>query len=141
MSWLQEALPHSASVHVPVALGVLMPPLFLSVWIAVRRGWLPHRIWIGLGALAAVQCAAIGFALLTGERAEFLSAANGDLVERHEHAAQALGPLWLVLTLGIAWVAWRRTMDRVLLALLLGLAVGQAVLTAYAGHLGGHLMN
>ena len=82
---------HPKVVHVPIALGVLMPFVASAVLLAWWRGWLPHRAWLLALGLQAVLVGSGIVALRTGEaeeeRVERVVAER--FIEEHEEAAEA----------------------------------------------------
>ena len=61
---------HPKLVHLPIALAVLMPLLFLGLGLAIRRAWLPPRAWFLALALQGVLLAGGFAARWSGERDE-----------------------------------------------------------------------
>lgn len=82
---------HPKLVHVPMALGMLMPLIAGGVLLAWWRGWLPRRGWLFAIGLQAILVGSGVLALRSGEaeedRVEQVVAES--LIERHEEAAQA----------------------------------------------------
>lgn len=130
---------HPKLVHVPLALGVLMPLIAGALLLAWWRGWLPRRVWVLAIALQAVLVGSGLLALRTGE-------AESDRVERvvperiveaHEEAAELFvwaGGAVLALMIGAGALTRRAaglptaaaaTVGTVLV-LLLGYRTGQA---------------
>lgn len=88
---MNDLLFHPKVVHVPMALGVLMPLVAGGLLLGLWRGWLPWRTWlvaIGLQAILVVSGVA---ALRTGEREEdrVERIVAERLIEAHEEAAEA----------------------------------------------------
>jgi hypothetical protein len=101
---------HPKLVHIPMALGVLMPLVAVTLWVAWLRGWLPRGAWflaVGLQAILVVSGIA---AMRSGEaeedRVETIVAER--LIEEHEEAAEVfvwasggvLGVMLLAAALG-----------------------------------------
>lgn len=99
---------HPKVVHLPIALGLLMPLLAGGFLLAWWRKWLPPRGWVVVVALQAMLLGSGILALQTGEAEE-------DRVERvvpeaaleeHEHAAeffvQASGGVLALMLLALA---------------------------------------
>lgn len=61
---------HPKVVHIPIALGVLMPLLAGGVLLAWWRQWLPARSWVLVVALQAIVLGSGIVALQTGESEE-----------------------------------------------------------------------
>ncbi len=82
---------HPKLVHVPMALGVLMPLIAGGLLLAWWRGWLTRRGWFIAIALQAVLVASGVLALRSGEaeeeRVEDVVAER--LIEAHEESAEA----------------------------------------------------
>lgn len=81
---------HPKLVHVPMALGVLMPVIAGGVLLAWWRGWLPRRAWFVALALQAILLGAGVLALRSGEVEEHrVEGVVGErFIEEHEEAAQ-----------------------------------------------------
>jgi uncharacterized membrane protein len=98
---------HPAVVHLPLALAVLMPPLALLAWLALRRDWLPHRAWLAVVLLQAALAGGGWLALETGEeeeeRVERVVAER--FIEEHEERAErfalAAGVVLAVAAVGL----------------------------------------
>jgi len=54
-------------VHLPVALALLSPFVALAAVLALARGWLPARAWVGVVLLQALLAGSVWAALETGE--------------------------------------------------------------------------
>lgn len=82
---------HPKVVHIPIALGVLMPLVAGGLALAWWRGWLPGRAWRIAVALQALLVVSGIVALRTGgdeeERVERV--VPEPLIEAHEEAAEA----------------------------------------------------
>ena len=82
---------HPKLVHVPVALGVLMPLVAGGLLLAWWRGWLPARAWFVAIVLQGILLASGVLALRSGEaeeeRVEKVVAER--YIEQHEEAAEA----------------------------------------------------
>lgn len=82
---------HPKLVHLPMALGVLMPLLSAGLLLAWWRDWLPKRVWL---VAVALQVALVGSGMLAlnsgsaeEERVEKVVAESR--IEAHEEAAEA----------------------------------------------------
>ena len=99
---------HPKLVHVPMALGVLMPLVAVGLLAAWWRKWLPARGWVAAVALQAVLVGSGLLALSSGEaeedRVEAVVAEH--LIEEHEEAAEAFvsasGVVLGLMVLGLA---------------------------------------
>ncbi len=98
---------HPKLVHLPIALGILMPLVAGGLLLAWWRGWLPSRGWAVAVALQAILVASGLVAMRTGEaeadRVERVVAER--LVDQHEEAAEVFvwagaGVLALMLAAG-----------------------------------------
>lgn len=81
---------HPKVVHVPMALGILMPLVSGALLVAWWRQWLPWRAWILALGLQAVLIGSGLAALSTGESEEerVESVVSEALIEAHEEAAE-----------------------------------------------------
>lgn len=81
---------HPKVVHIPIALGVLMPLIAAGVLVAWWRDLLPRRAWVGVVALQAILVASGIVAIQTGqeqeERVEHVVAEQR--IHAHEEAAE-----------------------------------------------------
>jgi uncharacterized membrane protein len=103
---------HPKVVHIPIALGMLMPLIAAALAVAWWRGWLPSRSWALAVALQAVLVGSGIVALQTGEseeeRVERVVAER--TIKGHEEAAEVFvgvsgGILGIML---LALIAGRR---------------------------------
>jgi len=81
---------HPKVVHVPMALGVLMPLIAGGLLLAWWRKWLPRRGWLVAIALQAVLVASGVLALRSGEAEEdrVESVVAKRFIKAHEEAAE-----------------------------------------------------
>lgn len=81
---------HPKVVHIPMALGVLMPLIAGGLALAWWRGWLPWRAWLVVVGLQAVLLISGVVALRTGEAEEerVERIVSESLIEAHEEAAE-----------------------------------------------------
>ncbi len=81
---------HPKIVHIPVALGVLMPLIAGAILLAWWRNWLPPRSWALAVALQAVLLGSGILALQTGESEEdrVEQVVPEVAIEEHEEAAE-----------------------------------------------------
>ena len=82
---------HPKVVHIPIALGVLMPLLASGVLLAWWRQWLPARSWLIVIALQALLLGSGIVAMQTGESEEdrVERVVPESALEAHEEAAEA----------------------------------------------------
>jgi hypothetical protein len=82
---------HPKVVHIPIALGVLMPLIAAGSWVAWWKEWLPGKSWILVVALQAVLVVSGVVALRTGESEEerVETVVSEQFIEAHEEAAEA----------------------------------------------------
>lgn len=85
---------HPKVVHVPMALGVLMPLIAGGLLLAWWRGWLPRRAWLLAAGLQAILVVSGVLALRSGEAEEerVERVVPEALIEAHEEAAE--GFVW-----------------------------------------------
>lgn len=135
---------HPKVVHVPIALGVLMPLISAGILVAWWREWLPRRTWVVVVALQALLVGSAYVAHQSGDEEE-------DAVEKvvpeaaiHEHEEAADWYLWgSAVVLVILAVPVVLPSARAALALALVGTVGTLVVFAMAyrvGQLGGELV-
>ena len=82
---------HPKLVHVPMALGVLMPLIATGLLVSWWRKWLPARVWVLAIALQAALVGSGVVALQTGEAEEerVERVVSENFIEEHEEAAEA----------------------------------------------------
>ncbi|MCB9653818.1 MAG: hypothetical protein H6729_06780 [Deltaproteobacteria bacterium] len=99
---------HPKVVHIPIALGVLMPLLAGGVLLAWWRQWLPARSWVLVVALQGILVGSGIVALQTGEFEEdrVERVVPEQAIEAHEEAAEvfvwASGAVLGLMLLGLA---------------------------------------
>lgn len=83
---------HPAIVHLPVALALLSPFVALLAIVALSRGWLPARAWVGVVLLQALLAGSVWLALETGEEQEerVEKVVGKEPIHEHEEAAERL---------------------------------------------------
>ena len=81
---------HPKLVHVPMALGILMPFIAAGLLVAWWRGWLPRRAWALAVALQAALFASGLLAMRSGEAEEdrVEKVVPEPAIEAHEEAAE-----------------------------------------------------
>jgi hypothetical protein len=102
---------HPKVVHIPMALGVLMPLIAGGLALAWWRGWLPWRGWLVAVGLQAVLLVSGVMALRTGEAEEdrVEPLVSERLIDVHEEAAEVF--VWgsgAVLAIMVAAAAFAR---------------------------------
>ena len=130
---------HPKLVHIPMALGVLMPIIAGGLLLTWWRNWLPRRGWLVAVALQAVLFASGIAALRSGEAEEerVERVVDERFIEQHEEAAEmfvwAGGVVLVVMILAAALGAGRSGIPLAavatlgtLLVLGLGYRTGQA---------------
>lgn len=99
---------HPKVVHIPIALGMLMPLVAGGVLLAWWRQWLPARGWVIVVALQAILLGSGIVALQTGESEEerVERVVPEQAIEEHEEAAEvfvwASGAVLGAMLLGLA---------------------------------------
>ena len=136
-------IPHSAAVHIPLALAVLFPLAHVARLILTRTGFLPHRTWILLWALCAIQVATSGLSYISGQRDRALSSAASELLNSHQEQALLFTLLWVAI-LAIypdgSWLRKRRWLVALHHLTLISFLVAQLVVAISLGHLGGKIV-
>lgn len=81
---------HPKLVHVPIALGVLMPFIAATLLVAWWRGWLPGRVWLLAVGLQGVLVGSGVLAMRTGgaEEDRVKRVVAERFIEEHEEAAE-----------------------------------------------------
>jgi uncharacterized membrane protein len=81
---------HPKLVHIPMALGVLMPVISVALLLAWWRNWLPRRGWFIAVALQAILLGSGLVALRSGEAEEdrVERVVDERFIEQHEAAAE-----------------------------------------------------
>jgi len=81
---------HPKLVHLPLALGVLMPLISLGLLVAWRQDWLPARAWVVAVAMQAILLGSGFAASQSGEREEdrVEEVMPEKFIEAHEEAAE-----------------------------------------------------
>jgi hypothetical protein len=89
-SLMDELLFHPKTVHLPLALGMLMPLIAGGVLFAWWRKWLPARAWVIAVVLQALLAASGFVAQRSGEGEEHRveKVVDEEFVHRHERAAE-----------------------------------------------------
>jgi len=135
---------HPKVVHVPIALGVLMPLVAGGLWLAWWRAWLPRRAWLVAVLLQAVLVGSAYLAVETGEDQEDAveKVAPKRAIHEHEEAAEWFlrgSALVLVLLAVPAFLPNARAALALALVGTLGTVAVQAM-SYRVGHLGGELV-
>lgn len=110
---MEALLFHPKLVHIPMALGVLMPVIAAGLLLAWWRNWLPRRGWFVAVALQAVLLGSGLVALRSGSAEEdrVERVVDERFIEQHEEAAEAFvwaGGAVLVVMLLAATMGDRR---------------------------------
>ncbi|MCC6807473.1 MAG: hypothetical protein IT381_08620 [Deltaproteobacteria bacterium] len=81
---------HPMVVHLPIALGILMPFVAAGVLVAMWKNWLPTRAWLGVVLLQALLVGTGIIAMRSGEaEEERVERVTGEpAIEAHEEAAE-----------------------------------------------------
>jgi len=131
---------HPKLVHVPMALGVLMPLVAGGLLLAWWRNWLPQRAWFLAVGLQAILFGSGVLALRSGEAEEHKveRVVAERFIEAHEEAAElfvwASGGVLAVMLLGAALGTRRPALPAAVVAALGTLLVlGLAYRTGQAG--------
>jgi uncharacterized membrane protein len=143
---MEALLFHPKIVHLPIALGVLMPLVAAGSLVAWWRGWLPARSWVLAIALQAVLVGSGVLALRTGqaeeERVETI--VSEQFIEAHEEAAEVF--VWVsggVLGIMLLALAMGRSRERAALAVATAATLGTLVVFGLGyrtGNAGGALV-
>ena len=135
---------HPKLVHLPIALGALMPLLSVGLLVSWWTKWLPARSWVVVVALQAMLVLSGVMALRSGEaEAERVDSLGPEgVVHHHEEAAEAF--VWTSAgVLGVMGLAWVLSSRRAGLPLALAGTLGSALVLALGvrtGEAGGALV-
>lgn len=141
---MEQLLFHPQTVHVPIALALVMPFVIGGLAIAWWRGWLPRRVWAVAIALQCLLVASGSIAMRTGEAEEdrVEQVISEHVIEAHEEAAEVF--VWgTVVVLAVIFGAAVLPAESTALALAAAATVGSlAVLVAgyRVGEAGGSLV-
>ena len=135
---------HAKVVHIPIALGVLMPLISGAFLVAWWRKWLPIRSWFAVVALQAILLGSGFVALQTGDSEEdrIERVVPQHAIDKHEETAKVFvlasgGVLGLML---LAW-ALRRSKNGLPAATLATLGTVAVLALGYrTGQAGGELV-
>lgn len=135
---------HPRIVHIPIALGALMPLIVLGLAIAWWKKWLPPQsIAIALG-LQIVLAVSSMMAMRSGEEAEHVAkrVVSKKLIHDHEEAGEAFlfSAFGGVLLLGAAFALRNKKAGLPLAAGAAALSTVSAVLCVRVGAAGGELV-
>lgn len=135
---------HPVVVHLPIALSLLMPFVFLGFALALSRGLVTRKALYVAVALQALVFASGIAGLRTGEAEEerVESIVPHEAIEHHEHDAQRfVASAFAVLALSILVVVVKKEpLARGLVLVTAIGAFGSAVMALDAGHHGGELV-
>ena len=94
---MDTVLLHPKIVHLPITLAMLMPIITIGLAIAVKRSWLPFRVWVLPILLQGTLLATGVAAMQSGERDEEIAGrvVPEQAIETHEEAAEFF--LWVAL--------------------------------------------
>lgn len=141
---MDSLLFHPKLVHLPIALGVLMPLIAAGLALAWWRGWLPARAWTVAVLLQAALVGSGALALRSGEaeeeRVEAVVAEAA--IERHEEAAEAFvwGAAAVLVAMAGAGLAARTRAGLPLAAVAVAGSLGVLALGYRTGQEGGELV-
>lgn len=135
---------HPMLVHLPLALGMLMPLVTVALLVVWWRGLLPRRAWWGAvvlqGALVLSGVAALRSGEAEDERVE--DVVPGSVIEAHEDAATSFvvaSAVVLVLAIGVSLLRDEPTAQRAGIAVVVG-TLAVLYLGLRTGHAGGQLV-
>lgn len=135
-------LSHPATVHIPLALSVILPLAFLATWGGITFKWLSPNSWYfpvaGIWLLAGSSL----MAYFTGERAKVFSAADQVLLKSHESIAQfylIFGAALFFLSTALVYLQFSR-FRRMLCILIFIVLLAQAGVALRLGHIGGEIV-
>jgi uncharacterized membrane protein len=141
---MEALLFHPKIVHIPIALGMLMPLIAVGSLVAWWKEWLPARSWILVIVLQAALVGAGIVALQTGEAEEerVEVVVSEQFIEPHEEAAEAF--VWAAGgVLGIMLLALALSRGRAGLAVAAAATMGTLVVFGFGyrtGEAGGDLV-
>lgn len=134
-------LTHPATVHMPLALSVLMPFVFALSWWGISRKFLPHGFGWVLVSLSVIVLLSSAFAFTTGEGSKPFSAADSELLANHEQLAKWFCAIWvLIFALSLLMQFIQRLRHPLLRGTVIVILIFQAVLAVRLGRLGGKIV-
>lgn len=134
-------LTHPATVHMPLALSVLMPFVFAFSWWGMSRKFLPIGFGWVLVVVSTIVLLSSGFAFITGESSKAFSAADADLIAQHEQLAKWFCVIWLGILMGsLVMQLFPRLRLQLLRGALILILISQALLAVRLGRLGGKIV-
>lgn len=132
---------HPIVVHFPIVLGFILPFAGFAFWWAIKKDFLPQRVWVLITALALVYGASALVASELGEKDEdkVEKVVSEKLIEEHEEAAELVP--WIAGTLLLVSLAGLRgkNAQRARLAFAI-VSLAATIPLANAGHTGGELV-
>lgn len=134
---------HPAVVHIPIAIGLLIPFLALVIFIGIKKEFFTSKTWVLVVLLQMIVVVSSVVALRTGENEEHTveKVINEEIIEKHEDLGKkvpiASGVILIVTILGL--IKNQKFATAAQIASLLGM-LGTAVLVYQAGHSGGELV-
>jgi hypothetical protein len=132
---------HPVLIHVPIALGILMPFLFGLLFFLIKRGQLNEQVWFVFWASALVLVVTGGLAFWSGTEQAKFSMGNEEWLTTHQNAS-----FWFfVVSIGIFIAAtFQRFVFKMrawqLELLILALLILNSALVTWAAHFGGLLV-
>ena len=133
---------HPATVHIPIALALLMPFCTILMLVAVHRQFLPSRAWVIIVVLQGLLVLSGLFALRTGEDQEERVArvVPAEIVDVHQESSEWFFRVAaLTLLFAGAGLLDKRT-GRVGRGVTVPLTIVVLILAVRAGHTGGELV-
>jgi hypothetical protein len=135
---------HPKIVHVPIALGILMPLIASGLLLAWWRNWLPSRAFFVAVALQAILAGTAYLGMWSGDEEEDVveKVVSHDEIEKHEEAAELFlyGSCAVLVVMAVAAALGARRYGKgIALVATLGTFV-VAGLCFRTGQLGGNLV-
>ncbi len=130
---------HSAMVHVPLALSVLFPVVYIVTLYGVSRQHMSVQIWRYHAVMQLMLLLSSGVAYWSGLNSKFLSPADQALISNHEQLAAVFVLLVVASNMAMVMHIFRLRSQLALKILTVALLLVQAGLAIWLGHLGGQL--
>lgn len=135
------SVPHPATVHLPLAIAVLLPLLLVACHWSVVKGVFSEKMYLFAIGLSLLQLIAIGIAYVSGLHDMATASGDPNLLDQHRSWGNLFAFCWLILfsLLAVLQFKYPRHLTSRSSWLLYALAGAQLAAGIWLGHLGGLL--